>query len=283
LIIHSPGGAIKAFDTTMKHVDNLFSPNKLYGDDFSIEKIADWYNLEKEGYANLGSRNRNNYKYQYHEINKAYAFNHLPKDMVFENALGVGSAYGDEFLPVVDQIKKITILEPSDQLFSHKLGSVEPKYVKPNIDGKLDFPNNSFDLIVCFSTLHHIPNVSFVISELHRCLKPGGYFLLHEPITSMGDWRTARKGLTQNERGIPLRYFRKILKDLNFKILKESLCLSMTSFLTRILKRRVWRSKTYIKVDRILSGILKSRAGKYHREGFFSKIAPGVVYYVLSK
>ena len=51
--------------------------------------------------------------------------------------------------------------------------------------------------------LHHIANVSTVVREIGRALKPGGLFVFREPIHSMGDWRGPRHGLTRNERGIP--------------------------------------------------------------------------------
>jgi len=49
------------------------------------------------------------------------------------------------------------------------------KYI---IDGKLDYPNNSFDLISCILTLHHIKDLDNFIKEIYRILKPNGYLLL---------------------------------------------------------------------------------------------------------
>lgn len=43
-------------------------------------------------------------------------------------------------------------------------------------------PNHSFDCVVIVGGLHHIqPNVSRAIREIHRVLKPGGYFCFMEP------------------------------------------------------------------------------------------------------
>ena len=47
-------------------------------------------------------------------------------------------------------------------------------------DGKLDFPNNSFDIISCVLTLHHIENLPNILSEIKRVLKPNGFLLLIE-------------------------------------------------------------------------------------------------------
>jgi ubiquinone/menaquinone biosynthesis C-methylase UbiE len=47
-------------------------------------------------------------------------------------------------------------------------------------DGKLDYENDSIDIITCILTLHHIENFDFIVSEIYRVLKPNGYFILVE-------------------------------------------------------------------------------------------------------
>lgn len=39
---------------------------------------------------------------------------------------------------------------------------------------KLNFAENSFDCVYSFGVLHHIPDVTQAINEIHRVLKPGG-------------------------------------------------------------------------------------------------------------
>jgi ubiquinone/menaquinone biosynthesis C-methylase UbiE len=39
---------------------------------------------------------------------------------------------------------------------------------------KLDFPNDSFDIVYSHGVLHHTPDIESAISEIHRVLKPGG-------------------------------------------------------------------------------------------------------------
>ncbi|MBU1036526.1 class I SAM-dependent methyltransferase [Patescibacteria group bacterium] len=46
---------------------------------------------------------------------------------------------------------------------------------------KLNFPENSFEVVVCIATLHHLPSRQLrqqAIAEIYRVLKPGGYFLM---------------------------------------------------------------------------------------------------------
>ncbi len=262
-----------------------FSGKKLYGDDFDIQQIKKWYDEEAEGYANLGGKDFTKYKYDYHNLNKVLGFNKLP-NIVFENVLGFGSAYGCEFEPIIEKIKNITIIEPSDNLISNKIGNIIPKYVKPNIDGTLPFEDNSFDLITCFGTLHHIPNVTNVLNELLRVLKPNGFLLLREPLNSMGDWTKPRTGLTKNERGIPVSHFDKVFNKENITIISKKYCFTMTSFLQRkfekLFKNSLYSYKTYIYLDMILSKIFKSNS-KYFATKTIHNIAPNSIFYVIKK
>lgn len=45
---------------------------------------------------------------------------------------------------------------------------------------KLDYEDNSFDIITCFLTLHHIKDMDIMISEIYRLLKLNGIFILIE-------------------------------------------------------------------------------------------------------
>lgn len=262
-------------------MNEFLSGEKLYGDDFNIEEISKWYADEAEGYANLGSRDRSKYKYPYHNMNIYFGFNNLPKDIRFKNVLGLGSAYGDEFLPILDRIDAITILEPSDQLSVEKIGEISPNYSKPEINGKINFDNETFDLIICFGVLHHIPNISYVISELVRVTKINGFILLKEPIHTMGDWNKARRGLTKNERGIALDYFRNIVNKNKLKIIKESLC--DCAFAYRLFGYIIKRDSVFFqKLDQFLGKLFKWNY-HYHRTKNFQKIGPSAVFYVLQK
>ena len=47
-----------------------------------------------------------------------------------------------------------------------------------------ELPDQSFDCVVIVGGLHHIqPNVSSALKEIHRLLRPGGYFCFMEPHT----------------------------------------------------------------------------------------------------
>jgi ubiquinone/menaquinone biosynthesis C-methylase UbiE len=262
-----------------------FSGEKLYGDDFTIEQIEQWYHEEAEGYANLGSKNIETYNYGYHEMNRVHGFSKI-KGQQFEKVLGIGSAWGHEFMPVLSQIKKLTILEPSDNMVSTHLGGLIPDYVKPSISGQLPFEDNSFNLITSFGSLHHIPNVTYVLEEMIRVLQPGGYILIREPMISMGDWRKKRRGLTKNERGIAVSHFDGIFAKHPVEVVSKAYCFTATPLFHRLLKpflkKAIYSYRSYVVFDKYLSALLKLNV-RYHAVRKINKIAPQSVFYVVRK
>ncbi|MDW8157266.1 MAG: class I SAM-dependent methyltransferase [Bacteroidia bacterium] len=266
--------------------EEYLSGKKLYGDDFSLEQIQQWYAEEAEGYANLSINEAQEYYYPYHVINQFYGFSKI-KPMRLAKVLGLGSAYGHEFEPIIDQIGEIIIIEPSEKLRSPIIGNkIIPYYIKPQIDGTIQFAESTFDLITCFGTLHHIPNVSYVLEELIRVLKPGGYILLREPIISMGDWRKPRKGLTKNERGIPLSFFDSFFKKQPIEVIAKNFCFTLTHIFQKLsrpfIKKPIFAFAPYVYLDFLLSKILKGNL-HYHAQNKIQKLAPSCIFYVLRK
>ena len=239
---------------------------KLYGDDFSIDEIRAWFADEAEGYATLGAKERREYRYAYHELNILHGFRHLPRRM-FNEVLGIGSAYGDEFRPIADAIGNIIIVEPSNAFADvHEVLGASCRYVKPVAEGDLPFDRDRFDLITSLGVMHHIPNVTHVMSECHRCLSSGGVMLLREPIVSMGDWTKPRQGLTKRERGIPLSVLRDIILRVGFKVMHESLCVFRPlPVLAQKLGVAAFNSRVLTLADKLLSGAFSWNM-KYHKD-----------------
>ena len=52
------------------------------------------------------------------------------------------------------------------------------KFILDN--GNLDYPDNSFDIMTCILSLHHIENLTHILTEIKRVLKPNGIFILIE-------------------------------------------------------------------------------------------------------
>lgn len=256
-----------------------FSGEKLYGDDFDEAQIAVWYTEEEEAYPALGFAST---RYGAHALNRYHGYRHLPVKR-FAKVLGIGSSYGAEYEPVVDRIGEITILEASSQLRKSVLKNTPVTYEMPSLTGRIPFGHSSFDLITCFATLHHIPNVSYVMKEAFRVLRRSGYMLVREPIVSMGDWRYPRKGLTKHERGIPLNLFREMILNAGFTIEREAKCFfPLTKLIGRVLPGEPYNTRCLVKFDALTSRIF-GRRSVYHPLTLWQKLQPQVVFFVLYK
>ena len=256
---------------------------KLYGDDFTLEEIHEWYLDEAEGYANLGAKEKDRYKYGYHQLNMKHAFQHLV-GLHFDKALGIGSAYGDEFKPIIGQINHVTILDPSDAFSEvNEIFDTPCTYLKPTPEGNIPFEDRQFDLITSLGVMHHIPNVSHVMSECSRCLNNGGIMLLREPIVSMGDWRKPRHGLTKRERGIPIEILDEIIARSGLKVKRRAYCVfPAIPKLAGQFRIATYNNPLLTNFDAFLSWLLSWNA-KYHRTQLHEKFAPASIYYILEK
>lgn len=255
----------------------------VYRDEYSFKEIQEWYDSEAEGYASMYGEQTLQCGYRFHKINQKYAFSKLHDQKELGHALGFGASWGFEFEPICDRLKSITIVEVSDNTVSESIGGITPLYVKPTMEGNLIFEDDTFDLITCFDVLHHIPNVSYVFSELSRVLSSDGYLLIREPIQSMGDWRQKRPGLTPNERGIPRSNFKKMIEENNLRVVSESYFFSMTSYLERSFPSFDFcKSRSYLELDRWISKFLLWN-WHYHPQNKLQRICPHSVCYVLRK
>lgn len=260
-----------------------FDGARLYGDDFNSEEIACWFRDEQEGYAELGAQDRTQYHYSYHALNRTHGYRWVPHGD-FKDVLGLGSAYGDEFEPIADRIRRLTILEPSTAFRQSFRPDVPTEYAQPHASGTLPFTDGRFDLITSLGVLHHIPNVSHVVRELHRCLRPGGHVLIREPVVSMGDWRKPRRGLTKHERGIPYPLFQKIVREAGFKIVRDTLCVFpvLPLAVQAMGKSDPYNSTLLVALDRLLS-LAFSWNMHYHARTTLQRFRPSSAYFVLTK
>jgi SAM-dependent methyltransferase len=266
-------------DATQAH---WFNGNHLFGDDMSPAELARWYEFEKEGYAQIVADRNKPYEYAYHALNTVHGYNHIGNGTL-DHVLGLGSAYGEEFKPVIQRINRLTIVEPSDTLVSGQLEGKPITYVKPQVSGELPFPDKTFDLVTAFGVLHHIPNVSFVMKEICRTLKPGGHFLTREPIVSMGNFLKPRPGLTMHERGIPIPYFRKSIAGAGMTIVRESLIgFPITMWLFRKLRMPTNNTPIATRIDSMVSRMFAWN-WTYHSDAFVRKFRPTNVYFVLRR
>jgi SAM-dependent methyltransferase len=141
----------------------------------------------------------------------------------------------------------------------------------------MSFPDNSFDLVVSFSALHHVPTVRTHIREISRVLDPDGYALISEPIISTGDWRYPRSGLTKHERGIPVNLFRQMIDEAQLTISREHLTgFEHMLYLARICKQP-YNRKWAVKLDSLLCS-LPFWSERYHATSLLQKLRASSVF-----
>lgn len=275
-----------------EYFDSCMRGTKLFGDIFDEPLLAEWFEIEAQGYrglADLGSESNANtrgWNYAYHGLNKKHAFAHLPK-RTFDLTVSLGGFDGSEVLPIADRIRELLIIDPGESIPACPAPLPPNNQIIPDLYGKVDIEDASVDLVCSFSTLHHIANVSDVINESYRILKPGGWMIISDPIVSMGDWRSPRPGLTATERGIPLGIMRRIFRDAGFSIQHESLCMFPTTarlakFTKLIGRPDIFNLRLAVEFDHFLSRLTKWRY-RYDRQSRLEKLTPTQGYFVLTK
>lgn len=269
----------------MSNFSEFYSGKKLYGDDFSPKEIETWLNEEESGYYELAtnspSKPQDNYPYA--ALNEVHGYRHL-RGRIFNQCLGLGVGSGQDIRDIAPQVDRFYCIEPGKAWWKDKLFGKPATFAMPNANGSIDLPSESCDLAVSFGVLHHIPNVTAVLTEISRVLEPGGIILLREPIVTMGEWGKPRGGLTKNERGLPIDWLRQKIESLGFQTVREQLC-TFRPFIVamaRLFGKNVYSSKSLTKMDALLSDLTAFNA-RYYRPTFVGKFAPAAVFGIYRK
>jgi SAM-dependent methyltransferase len=263
-------------------VETCLRGEALWGDDFTGDQLAAWYDTETSAYGDIWGEALDERGYGYHALNRRHGFARLPAGR-FARILAFGCADGVEVAPLAGRVDSVDAVEPDERFHGRRLLGVETRWHRPVPDGNLPFEDATFELVTAFGALHHVANVSTVVGELHRCLVPGGHALLRDPVTSMGDWRQPRPGLTRNERGLPLSWLRRTLDEVGFEVVHQALCLhGLTNLLVRKAKRPIFAHRTLVAVDGLLCRMTASRL-TYHATTPVQKLRPTSVFLVLRR
>ena len=110
--------------------------------------------------------------------------------------LEVMQRYGDMY--VIDVDSKAIALTPYGLCIEKKVCDL---YTLP-------YPDNSFDMVAAFDVLEHLKDDKLAIGEIHRVLKPDGFFIFTVPAFQF--LFSSHDRALQHHR----RYSRKMLKDL---------------------------------------------------------------------
>jgi len=262
-----------------------FLGHELFGDKMPENELTKWYSEEELGYYELVrdvSFKHTEYVYNYGALNERHGYKHI-RNRHYRRAIALGCARGDDVAPISGYVDEYLAIEPAEQWWSPTIGGKPATFAKPNPLGDLPCGSGEIDLALCFAVLHHIPNVTHVINEISRVSAPGGRFLLREPISTMGDWRRPRVGLTKNERGFPIEWLDKTLVDAGFTFERRAFCMfPLTNMLGKRFGVRPYSKPNLVLFDEFASNLTKWNY-HYHRNSWLKKIAPGCAFYILRK
>ncbi len=128
----------------------------------------------------------------------------LPAQIGKALEVGCGPHTNIRLISRLKKINEIYCIDPLMDLYlSFKLNWLAEMAKKGKIFtsvGKgesLEFPDDSFDLVICNNVLDHVQDTSACLSEIHRVLKPGGYFVFGQDLSDEADIAKQR----QEDRG----------------------------------------------------------------------------------
>jgi SAM-dependent methyltransferase len=262
-------------------MSDLFSADRLHGDDFSDAEIAEWFADEQRGYFEM-SGGEANQRPLYEALYGLTLFRHIAARR-FGSCLAIGAAGGTDVAKMAPQVDRFIVVEPTREFWRESINGTPSSYRTPNLRGALELADDSIDIATTINVLHHIPNVTDVLREVHRVLKPGALLLLQEPSSSMGDWRRPRAGATKHERGISPEWFKRSLDTIGFDIERATPC--HFAPLLHIVSRlgvETFRSPLLTRIDLALCRLTAWNA-RYWRPRLLDKFAPGKISIVAKK
>lgn len=253
---------------------------RLYGNDFSAEQLAAWYAAEEYGFYDLYGDGHaySDGPFPYRAWARADAAPLAGRH--YGACLALGCADGREVEALGLDIGRVIAIEPAENFWGERVGAIPAEFRKPAVDGAIDLPDQSVDLVLALQVLHHIANVEAVVAELGRVLRPGGALLMREPIASMGDFRGPRHGLTRCERGIPVAMMRGFIAAAGLRL--ERLTWRSTPGLPELAMKlglAPFNSPALVRIDAWISRITRFN-DRYWRPAPWHKLAPRTASYI---
>lgn len=118
------------------------------------------------------------------EAYEARIFKQFSSTREFDTALeiGCGNGNGTRIIKKLFSPNKISAIDLDDRMIQIAKRRTLDKSISYHVmdASKLEFDDDSFDVIFDFGIIHHIPNWKDCIQELSRVLKPGGELLLED-------------------------------------------------------------------------------------------------------
>lgn len=267
---------------THQHLEGI----ELLGNDLSGEDLEKWYEEEERGFYNLVAEHQSQvdevvFNLDTVAINRFHG-SYLP-DRDFDQCVAIGCANGADVIALNRKIAHIIAIEPCREWWSDSHGGIPFSYRAPTLTGVMDLPDSSVDLVVALGALHHVATVETVVREMVRVLKPGGWLIIREPITSMGDFRALRIGLTRFERGIPFQMMKEFIESSDARLVKTIPCsFQAATKAFKIIGIEAHNHPWLVRLDYLLSRVFMINS-KYWRPTLIDKIAPTSMVYIASK
>jgi SAM-dependent methyltransferase len=102
--------------------------------------------------------------------------------------LEIGPGFGATTAVLATRAAELTVVEVDPRLASRLRSVLPPAVTVVTGDGSdLPFPDARFDVVVCFTMLHHVPETRLqdrIFAEARRVLKPGGVFAGSDSVVS---------------------------------------------------------------------------------------------------
>lgn len=112
--------------------------------------------------------------------------------------LEIGCGSGKFTMAIADQFERISAVDLSDvriNMAKNMLRSLCPEqetkisFITADVDKRLPFEDNEFDLIVACQVLEHVVDIFSALDECYRVCKPGGSIILSVP--NLAYWKYA--------------------------------------------------------------------------------------------
>jgi SAM-dependent methyltransferase len=262
----------------------------LAGDDFTDPQLELWVAQEREAFYHSDAGNSDVdpwYGYMRY-TNEILGFSKVPAAIGSKGSilvLGPGSGIEVEHFAQQNPGWSLGFLEASAN-FRAQLAAKWPQSViaSPVPSGDICLPDSSQKVVCAFSVLHHVANVSKVVREVFRVTSPGGFFLVREPCSSMGDWRMPRSA-TPNERGIGRDLFVGIATQAGWEVDAAPVPVLFEP-INKLLNKTIGYSAIPFGLLYLLDRAISWTAAfndHYWRDAWYKKFGPSSYFYVLRK